>query len=764
MPDFFAHYRPKHLLLSGAVALSLGLPIPTISLAQNSLSGAQSSRADTLLRNEVIEPYLQSDYYKQLTNNKDIYGKLPEELQRIFARIRFVALSIDNTAASDQVLNALTRAYLIYDMEAAAVNEAVKIILPEWQARSLIDISDYYGHKGETQKRDRRLQEALDILTETTDIDPIVKRQYFFDIASRMALSGKDETSKKLIHQTFSNPIHRIMGFLQIAERVHLGTPSNALFGEHAQDIMSSIRQCTPEQQFVIPKVSREKTFSLNEETTTKTFSDQARGYVLDSYAAFEKMNAKNRADPAKILDDVHLRILLNLNEILFSYGYQKRAHNVLSTIVDTFLSPQMKRLAKAGKLDHEQNMIPQESLNALRNQMISAFIRSNEIESAMNLTRGLSDPEQLSQAYISAGNAQNSVDNFSAAVALFNYAQDVADLVKDSLKRDRILRNVIRGQSAARLYGSAFHNMSQIVSQEIRSHTIYEIAQQMIINNDLHSSVEMSKYLRSHDLRIQIYANLAYVRSRLEDRKLEGKNLNTPTAQEMFEHIYELMENRIIGGLEHDVEEQPKAVLKAMCADLLRGDIFTTEQSGSPLDGIRRKEYSTMMEEAATDYTSSISDAVMRAQSFSNIAEMKLESGELEETQLFLDTAWNLAWSIRGKAPSETDKIFLRIVRGKIISDQITDAFNIATGMGRHLEETDEIVVDPVTAQVTYSDRIQALMDFSRIAMTLGEYSISLRAIDDIGIGTAKSVAMTKAIRDLIKTEGSFSIDSELE
>ena len=53
--------------------------------------------------------------------------------------------------------------------------------------------------------------------------------------------------------------------------------------------------------------------------------------------------------------------------------------------------------------------------------------------------------------------------------------------------------------------------------------------------------------------------------------------------------------------------------------------------------------------------------------------------------------------------------------------------------------------------------------MDFSRAAMSSGEYSIALRAIDDIQVGSAKSVAMTNAIRDLIKTENAYNIDDIL-
>ena len=220
-----AFMKSSSALFSFGVIAALSLSMPSNSFAQGSLSGSEATQAKTLLRSEVPEAYLESQYYKDLIEKDDIYGRLPDEMRRIFARIRLVALSIDDTDASDQVLNALSRAYLIYDMEAAAINEAVKIILPKWKARTLIDISDYYNLNGATDKRDELLKQALDLL-QNTQQDEEITRQYFFDIASRYALNGEGAKSTEIINFTFDNPINRIMGYLQIAERVELNEPS----------------------------------------------------------------------------------------------------------------------------------------------------------------------------------------------------------------------------------------------------------------------------------------------------------------------------------------------------------------------------------------------------------------------------------------------------------------------------------------------------------------------------------------------------------
>ncbi|NQY82641.1 MAG: hypothetical protein HRT36_06435 [Alphaproteobacteria bacterium] len=764
--------RSAKVLLANSTAILFGLALASNTFAQGSLSGSESSQAKNLLNKNAAAAYLQSEYYQHLMNNEDIYGRLPPEMRRIFARIRFIALSINDASASDQVLNALTRAYLIYGMEAAAVNEAKKIILPQWKARTLIDISDFHGIQGDDEKRDQLLIEALYILNNNVEESVTSARQYYFDISSRYALAGNHDQSLAIINKTFENPINRIIGYLQITERMTLGEATNALITTRKEDLLSNIKRCEPEEVFILPGQTEKTVFSLNLQEDKHAVNDPSRLYVQESFRAFTTITQDSGTNNARKLQARDLNILLNLNTQLFKYGMNSEAHEVLNIIVQQFLyAPSQPN--RAGDLiianaefstnggdDSAQNLRDQ---NVLRNELIKAYIRMDRIRSGMDLTSGIHDPLQLSMAYISAGNAHNEVENRNAATALFNYAQDIAILIKDSDLRDRVLLEVVRGQSLARMYGSAFQNIGEMRSLEYRSEAMYGVAQEMIFNNDLASAVSIAKYVQPHDLRIQILANLAYIRSLNPDRYYVGK-LAMPPVQEMFEQIYTLMKTRLVGGESISTDSEPRAVLMAMCANAQRQDLHDRTQRGNPIDSTKRVEYHKNIVESATKYTADIKDIVTRANSFGNIAQMMLEVNEYKEAQLYLDTAWNLAWSIRGRRPRETDKIFLRIVRNKIISAQIIDAYNIATGMGGDLSPEQEIIQEETTGNTFYSERIQALMDFSRAAMSSGEYSVALRAIEDIGISTAKSVAMTNAIRDLIEVETHFNIDKSLK
>ena len=754
-----AFMKSSSALFSFGVIAALSLSMPSNSFAQGSLSGSEATQAKTLLRSEVPEAYLESQYYKDLIEKDDIYGRLPDEMRRIFARIRLVALSIDDTDASDQVLNALSRAYLIYDMEAAAINEAVKIILPKWKARTLIDISDYYNLNGATDKRDELLKQALDLL-QNTQQDEEITRQYFFDIASRYALNGEGAKSTEIINFTFDNPINRIMGYLQIAERVELNEPSNALTEKGENNLLDQITRCKPTELFALPNQKAQALFSLRAEQEVLETDNDSKAYIQESYKAFSTLIDNNE----KKLRIGDLKVLLNLNTRLFEYGMKQEAHDVLNTIVAQFITAK-NAYSDRDFLEAAKNNPGDDNFSSqmqLRNALIKAYIRMNQIRSGMDLTADISDSNRLSMAYISAGIAHNETDNPNAATALFNYAQDVALLIEDDQKRDAVLLEVIRGQALARLYGSAFHNISQIRLDEYRAEAFYAMAQQMIHNDDLSFAVRIAKYIQPHDLRIQILANLAYIRSLNPDDYYTGTR-SMPETQTLFQEIYTLMETSLVGGKTISTDAEPSAILMALCADAKRQDLFDRKKSGSPLDIIKKAEYQKLILDAATDYTASITDIVPRAKSFSNIAQMLIEAENFKDAQLYMDTAWNLAWSIRDRLSEETDTIFLRIVRGKIISNQITDAYNIATGMGVNNDPAKELMQDLTTGEITYSDRIQALMDFSRAAMSAGEYSIALRAIDDIQVGTAKSVAMTNAIRDLIKTENAYNIDGIL-
>ena len=792
LPSFL---RPLHHGVSICTSLFLVslflLPVQS-SHGQNSLSRSSSTSADTLLDSRVNEnDTLQDEYYREMNNNEQLYSAIPEDIRQIFSRIRFLSMSLEDVEATDQVLNSLTRAYLLYDLEEAAFLEAEKISSVHWQVRTLVDFADFYNMLGQPNNAKEMLDQAYALLNQNSaaSLDkPEVTTQYYQDIASRLALLNYPAESINALRSIPNNNfIQQLEGLLLVVDRMRARVPTNLFIGGDNADLSERTKQCHLQDKFIVPKNEFDFLSATMDDSNKMGMLFTESIFIQQGYVLFEEHQEKDTI-PNTLQS---LETLFKLSNALYSVDARTEAMTVLRAARQKFLpedfaipESELRRYAiPLDSLFNTQDLLgsifdpsnwdnEEEPFNGfteldaqieyVRSLFINAFIQVGDVRSAMKLTEDLVSPAQSSLAYISVGKAHNANGNQDIATSLFNYAEDLAKVIPDPRVRDFVMIGVVEGQSNARLYDSALRNAALIRREDLRYISMYVMAKAMIENGDLNKAYFMLDYIAPTDLRIELLANLGYLRSAFSEQAILNADKLVP-ATVLFDQIITIMNDPYVNGQFVSLDRENTAILHAMCAHAERLDLQDLTIDGRLVVSKRQSESNERLREAAVNYTSLIDNIYRRAASFNIIAASLLEQNDIDDAQPFLDAAWNLAWSARGKANNLINPIFLRIVRGKILSGKMIDAYNVANGMRETESTQQEVSRNPLTGNMDFSPRIEALIDFSRYAMSTGEYGIALRAIDNISIGEAKSLAMTKAIGDLITTDRSYNFDNVL-